>query len=250
MNGIEVTNLRMGYSQKTVAKGLTATFAAGQLSCLVGRNGVGKSTLLRTLAGTLPPLAGSVTVGGKTISGTTIGGTTIGGNNTRGLSRQELARTVSVVLTQRPDVRGVTVEQLVAMGRQPYTNLWGTLRQTDREAVDEAIAQVGIAPLRTRMVHTLSDGEWQKAMLAKALAQHTPVILLDEPTAFLDYPSKVEAMTLLRSLAHDTGKTILLSTHELELAARLADAWWALDPDGLRSLTREGMEQYIRQQQQ
>lgn len=205
---IVLTNLSVGYSHKAVATKLAATFAAGRLTCLLGRNGVGKSTLLKTIAGTLTPVAGSVTIGGI---------------QTASLSRQERARTVSVVLTQRPDVRGITVAQMVAMGRQPYTNFLGKLQSADRDAMAEAIRLTAIGPLQERMVQTLSDGEWQKTMIAKALAQHTPVILLDEPTAFLDYPSKVEVLSLLGQLAHEQGKTIVLSTHEVELAERFAD---------------------------
>lgn len=235
MNGIGVTGLALGYGQKTVASGLAATFAAGRLSCLIGRNGVGKSTLLRVIAGTLQPLAGGVTIDGHDIGD---------------LTRRQRARLVSVVLTERPDVRNITVREMVAMGRQPHTGFFGRLRDDDQRAVDEALRLTGTDALCGRMVQTLSDGEWQKTMLAKAIAQHTPVILLDEPTAFLDHPSKEEALRLLRSLAHDTGKTVLLSTHDLELAARLADDIWALAPDGLTALTRETLEKQLNSQQQ
>lgn len=213
MNEITVDDVSVGYGQKAVARDLSATFAAARLTCLLGRNGVGKSTLLRTIAGLLPPLRGDVRIGAVSVSRAT---------------RREMARLVSIVQTRRPDVRGITVEQMVAMGRQPYTGLFGKLSAADIALVEEALGQVGITALRSRAVHTLSDGEMQKTMLAKALAQQTPVILLDEPTAFLDYPSKQEVLQLLRTLAHEAGKTILLSTHEVELAERMADTLYVM----------------------
>ena len=127
----------------------------------------------------------------------------------------------------------MTVEELVGLGRSPYTGFWGTLTEEDRHIVSESIHLVGIEPLRQRMVQTLSDGERQKVMIAKALAQQTPIIYLDEPTAFLDYPSKVEVLQLLRRLAAEEQKTIFLSTHDVELALQLADRLWLMDTDGL-----------------
>ena len=136
---------------------------------------------------------------------------------------------IGIVLTEKPDVRNMTIEDLVGMGRSPYTGFWGTLTANDKQIVADAIRMVGIEPLRGRMIHTLSDGERQKAMIAKALAQQTPIIYLDEPTAFLDYPSKVEMMQLLRRLAHEEQKTIFLSTHDVELALQLADCLWLME---------------------
>ena len=138
-------------------------------------------------------------------------------------SRRELARQVSIVLTQKPDVQNLTVEEVIGLGRSPYTGFFGRLRAGDRRVVSDAIDAVGVETLRHRMIQTLSDGERQKVMIAKALAQQTPVILLDEPTAFLDFPSKVETFRLLQRMAHDRDKLILLSTHDLELAVRFAD---------------------------
>ena len=158
---------------------------------------------------------------------------------------KELSRTIGIVLTEKPDVRNMTTEELVGMGRSPYTGFWGGLTADDRRIVAEAIGLVGIEGLQGRMVHTLSDGERQKVMIAKALAQQTPVIYLDEPTAFLDYPSKVEMMQLLRRLAHQEQKTIFLSTHDVELALQLADRLWLMESGGLtvgtpRELADEG----------
>ena len=123
----------------------------------------------------------------------------------------------------------MTVNELIGMGRSPYTGFWGTLTRKDKQIVNDAIALVGIEGLKERMVHTLSDGERQKVMIAKALAQETPVIFLDEPTAFLDYPSKVEILHLLHRLSREMNKTIFLSTHDLELVLQIADQIWLMD---------------------
>ena len=135
---------------------------------------------------------------------------------------------IGVVLTEKPDVRNMSVRELVSLGRSPYTGFWGTYTEEDLRIVDEAIEMVGITVLTRRPVHTLSDGERQKVMIAKALAQQTPVIFLDEPTAFLDYPSKVEVLQLLRRISREAGKTIFLSTHDVELALQLADTIWLM----------------------
>lgn len=215
---IELRNLTTGYGRRAVATGLNAALRPGRLTCLLGPNGVGKSTLLRTLCGFQPPLGGQILIGGK---------------DTAGMTRKEMSRIIGVVLTERPDVADMRAAEMVAMGRTPYTGFWGTLRAEDARHVDEALRLVGIEALADRMVHTLSDGERQKVMIAKALAQDTPLILLDEPTAFLDFPSKVETLRLLRRLAHEAGKTVFLSTHDLEMAIQLADDLWLLSAEGL-----------------
>lgn len=214
---IILSNLSIGYTsknnRKVVAEGINATLMEGELTCLIGPNGIGKSTLLRTLSAFQPALSGSITIDGKQLET---------------LSDKEVSRLIGVVLTSKPDVQNITVAELVGLGRSPYTGFWGTLNDNDRVIVDESIAKTGISHLSERMIQTLSDGERQKVMIAKALAQQTPVIYLDEPTAFLDYPSKVDMLLLLRQLAHETGKTIFLSTHDLELALQLADRLWLL----------------------
>lgn len=215
---IHITNLAIGYASrhgvKRVASGISADIYGGELTCLLGANGVGKSTLLRTLSGFQPKLEGDIYIAGEEISGYTSG---------------RLATVLSVVLTDRGDLRGLSVRDLVGLGRSPYTGFWGTLSGEDNEKVGRAMDLVGITHLADRMADTLSDGERQKAMIAKALAQETPVILLDEPTAFLDFPSKVEMMQLLQRLSRATGKTIYLSTHDLELALQIADKLWLMD---------------------
>lgn len=212
MNQLCVADLSVGYGHSVVASGLTACLAGGELTVLIGRNGMGKSTLLRTLAGVQPPLAGTVTL---VADGTR--------QPLAELSQHARSRWISVVLTDRVEVPQLRVEDVVGFGRMPYTGFFGRLGDADRRMVDEALRLTGLQLLAGRQVGTLSDGERQKMMIAKALAQQTPVVLLDEPTAFLDYPSKVDTMRLLRSLAHDTGKVIVLSTHDLNLAVRLAD---------------------------
>ena len=224
MPSITLRNLSVGYQHPrrtptTVLAQLNATLHAGQLTCLVGANGIGKSTLLRTLAAFQPPIAGQIHYYSDEQAAPI---------NLATLSQARLARLVSVVLTAKPSVENLSVEQVVALGRSPYTNIWGTLRAEDHRMVEWAMDVVGITNLRQRMIQTLSDGERQKMMIAKALAQDTPVILLDEPTAFLDYKSKVEVLDLLARLAHETNKMVLLSTHDLEQAVHAADALWVV----------------------
>ena len=214
---IRLSNLSIGYHSKNgtrvVAAGINAAIRSGELTCLLGANGVGKSTLLRTLAAFQPKLDGEVLIEGQEVTT---------------FNDKELSRMIGVVLTEKPDIRNMSVRELVALGRSPYTGFWGTLHDDDWQVVDEAIHAVRIEPLRERMIHTLSDGERQKVMIAKALAQQTPVIYLDEPTAFLDFPSKVEMMQLLRRLAQEQQKTIFLSTHDFELALQVADTLWIM----------------------
>ena len=224
MSSITLSNLSVGYQQArrtptAVLVGLNATLCSGRLTCLVGANGIGKSTLLRTLAAFQPPIAGQMHY---------YSGEQAAPINLATLSQARLARLVSVVLTAKPSVENLSVEQVVALGRSPYTNIWGTLRAEDHRMVEWAMDVVGITGLRHRLVQTLSDGERQKMMIAKALAQDTPVILLDEPTAFLDYKSKVDVLGLLARLAHETNKMVLLSTHDLEQAVHAADALWVV----------------------
>ena len=216
---IQIQDLSIGYREKNKEKVVVAHIHAdiqgGELTCLLGTNGVGKSTLLRTLSAFQPQLGGSIYINDKELGDYT---------------DKQLARMVSVVLTEKCEIRNLLVTDLIGMGRSPYTGFWGTLRKEDRAVIDRAISLIGIEPLAHRMVHTLSDGERQKVMIAKALAQETPIILLDEPTAFLDYPSKVEMMRLLHPLIRQTGKTIFLSTHDLELALQAADCLWLMSP--------------------
>lgn len=215
---LKAQNLAVGYREKKqivklVHSGLNLELRPGELTFLLGPNGAGKSTLIRTLVGFQPALGGSITIGGKPLSG--VGNT-------------EYAKLVSVVLTERTPIGALTVRELVGMGRYPYTNFFGMLHRSDRKVVQTAMEQVGIADLASKYIFEISDGERQKALIAKALAQETPIVVLDEPTAFLDLPSKIEIMSLLHKLAVRTNKSILLSSHDLELALQLADRMWLL----------------------
>ena len=214
---IQLIDLGIGYQTKhgvkSVAEHISGAIRSGELTCLLGANGVGKSTLLRTLSAFQPKTSGQIVIEGRELDTYT---------------DKELSRRIGVVITEKPDVRNMTVRELVSLGRSPYTGFWGTYTDEDLRIVDEAIEMVGITDLVRRPVHTLSDGERQKVMIAKALAQQTPVIFLDEPTAFLDYPSKVEVLQLLRRISREAEKTIFLSTHDVELALQLADTIWLM----------------------
>ena len=223
---IELRHLTVGYGTKAVLSDINQTLSAGQMVCLLGANGVGKSTLLRTLAGFLPPLAGNVLLEGRDLLS---------------LSVSERSQVVSVVLTERFEVQYMKVIDLVGMGRSPYTGFFGTLTGKDRAIVSEAIEMVGIGSLAQRTIDTLSDGERQKAMIAKALAQQTPIILLDEPTAFLDFHAKVSTLRLMLRLAHETNKTILLSTHDVEMAIQLSDTLLIVQDGKIHAGTTESL---------
>ena len=216
-------NLTIGYktSRKTfrcVASDISVSLEAGELVCLLGPNGAGKSTLLRSLAGMQPPIAGQVRLLGE---------------NIYHLKPQELAKRLSLVLTEKVDVGMLSAYTLVSLGRYPYTDWWGNLTPQDESIVNWAIKSVGAVHLAQRQVSELSDGERQKIMIARALAQSPIVMLLDEPTAFLDLPRRVEIMQLLRQLVRETNQAILLSTHDLDLALRIADKVWLLSTNGL-----------------
>jgi iron complex transport system ATP-binding protein len=217
---IRVEHLSTGYQNKkgptVITSDINASLYDGELTCLLGPNGAGKSTLLKTLTAFLPPIKGKVFIEEKPLNE---------------YVESELAKVIGVVLTEKLMINNMSVDELVGMGRSPYTGFWGHMNDYDRKIVTESIDLVGIGGLRGRMVQTLSDGERQKVMIAKALAQETPVIFLDEPTAFLDYPSKVDIMQLLQHLAREQSKTVFLSTHDLELALQIADKVWLIDKE-------------------
>jgi iron complex transport system ATP-binding protein len=210
-------NLSIGYSKKrnkiVVQSDLNLDLKAGELVCLIGQNGCGKSTLLRTLAGLQKPLAGKVLVDNQELEKIRI---------------HEKARILALVLTEKVDIENATVADIVRMGRQPYSNWWGDLSNSDVEIVRESIEMVHLGNKTNSQLNELSDGERQRVMIAKALAQDTPLILLDEPTAHLDLPNRVEIMLLLHKLAHTTGKSVIISTHELDMALQAADRIWLM----------------------
>lgn len=219
---LHTTDLQTGYRSKgkagiTLAGPLELSIQAGQLICLLGPNGSGKSTLLKTLSGLLPALGGTIEITGIP-SGK--------------LSPGQLAKKISLVLTDRVRTHQLTAYALVALGRYPHSGWLGILDDHDKVMIDRAIEATGITPLLNRKMATLSDGESQKVMLARALAQDTPILMLDEPTAHLDLPSRIQLMRLLHRIARETHKGILVSTHELDLALQVAGEVWLLQSGG------------------
>ncbi|MBQ7192442.1 MAG: ABC transporter ATP-binding protein [Paludibacteraceae bacterium] len=212
--GISVQQLTIGYGSKVIQRDMSFTLYRGEMVCMLGPNGVGKSTLLRTLSGLQPALSGETSVSA--------------------LTRTERAKQLSLVLTERVSVESTTVWDVVAMGRYPYTSFLGVLTDTDKEQISEALNAVEMTDYASRPFLSLSDGESQRVLIAKALAQQTPCILLDEPTAHLDLPNRLRVMRLLHRLAHEQQKTILISTHELDLALALADRILLLSPQGMQ----------------
>ena len=228
---ITLEQLSVGYKGfPPVVSNINVEIKSGELTCLIGSNGIGKSTLIKTLTGFLPNLSGRLLLDGHDINM---------------LSQRERAKYISIVLTYKSDVQNLSVTEMVGMGRMPYTGFWGKLNTSDQTIVAEAIEMVGIEHLKNRMIQTLSDGERQKVMIAKALAQQTPVILLDEPTSFLDFPSKVEMLQLLHRLAKETNKVVFLSTHDLELALRIADRLVELNKNGLQVVPAQQVKEEI-----
>lgn len=238
---LELRDLTIGYGKSVVARNISACLRGGQLTCLIGRNGIGKSTLLKTVAGLLQPISGEIMVTNVPVPGNASGGEGSTARHADGTTSSHTLsnRDIAIVLTERIDIQGMRVRDIVGLGRSPYTGFFGRLTAEDRRIVDEAMTMVGLPPqhFADRLLGEVSDGERQKAMIAKAIAQQTPVILLDEPTAFLDYPSKRDTMLMLRTLAHEQHKAILISTHDLDVAQRTTDAAWLFSREGLTQLT-------------
>lgn len=211
-------NLSVGYrknkSCSTIMSRLELELNSGSLVALVGANGIGKSTLLRTIVGNQAPLSGIINLNGHDISK---------------ISKKELSHLLGIVNTDRTQAGGLTVRELVALGRQPYTGFLGILDKNDNNIIAESMLSAGISHKADSFLAELSDGERQKVMIAKALAQQTPVIILDEPTAFLDVESRLETMLLLHRLAHEQNKAILLSSHDLSQSLMLADELWVIN---------------------
>lgn len=210
-NGLSIGYLLKGGKRKVVHDALNLRLYPGEVTCLLGLNGAGKSTLLRTLCGFQPPLGGEIRMAGKPLAD---------------YSQANFSLTVGVVLTEKTNAGGITVYELVSLGRHPYTGFFGQLKKHDREIIEQSLHAAGIAHKAHNYVSELSDGERQKAMIAKALAQQCPIILLDEPTAFLDVTSRIGTMVLLHKLAVEQQKAILLSTHDLDLAIQMGDCLW------------------------
>ena len=215
---LQTQSLSIGYGNYVVQQQLNLIVKPGHLICLLGTNGSGKSTLLRTLAGLLKPLQGDVLINNTSVSR---------------LSNRQCSKIFSLVLTDAIHEENMTVFDLVALGRFPYTNWIGSLSDEDKKIVLTAIEQVNLTHKTYSFLHEISDGEKQRAIIAKALTQDTPLVLLDEPTAHLDLPNRIEIMLLLRKLSVNTRKTFILSTHELDLAIQMADNIWLMHSEGV-----------------
>ncbi len=213
---LKLNQVSVGYSgpRGVVLNKLDLSLNAGAFVCVVGRNGAGKSTLLRTLSGLQPKLSGQVTLEQSDI---------------HEMAPQTRAQRFSVVTTERISSPGLTVRDVVQLGRQPYTNWRGKLAHSDQEGIEKAMARMGTGRFADLAFDGLSDGERQRVMISRALAQDADVMVMDEITAFLDLPGRVEVMSLLRNHAHNTGKIVLLSSHDLELSLELADQLWIVD---------------------
>lgn len=224
-------SLSIGYhlekEHKLVHQDISFSLNRSELTSLLGANGAGKSTLIKTMARFIEPLSGEVILDGRAINS---------------YSRAELARKISVVLTDRVMDSNLSSRDIIALGRYPYTGFFGRLTQQDREIIEQSALATGTEEMLERRIGSLSDGERQKVLIAKSLAQQTPIIILDEPTAFLDIKSRIEVMQLLHSLAQEQDKAIMVSTHDMDAALRLSDTLWTLKKgDGIRCGQTEDM---------
>jgi iron complex transport system ATP-binding protein len=227
----DVTDLSIGYKSKTpivISKDMEFEIAKGELIGVVGPNGIGKSTLFKTIAGILKPLKGEVKIKGIGL---------------KDYSPTQLAHQLSVVLTEPPISRNLTVLELVSLGRQPYTNWMGSLTPGDRDLIDAVLTSTETHTLKNRKCTELSDGQLQRVMIARALAQDTPIILLDEPTTHLDMYHRAYILNLLRKLTKEHHKTIIFSTHEIDLAIQLSDKMLVLSNGSIRFNTPEQLIQ-------
>lgn len=214
MTMIELLSLTVGYGHRNLIECADCRMSAGTLTALIGRNGAGKSSLLRVIAGIDRPLSGSVMLDGRSISE---------------MKLKERAKAMAFVNTSRVRIQNLHCRDLVAMGRAPYTDWVGKLTTDDEEIIMKSLALVGMEAYANRTMDKMSDGECQRVMIARALAQDTPIMILDEPTSFLDLPNRYELCILLANLAHNHGKCILFSTHELDIAFDLCDKMAVID---------------------
>lgn len=213
---IEAENLAIGYDGNPLTSGLDLTLRGGIVTALLGSNGTGKSTLIKTLSGDLAAIEGSVRLGGRPVME---------------IPRKEKARMLALVTTGSGMTGGLRVRELVELGRHPHTGYFGRISGADREAVERAMQAVGISHKRDSFVASLSDGERQKTMIARALAQECPVVIMDEPFSFLDVSARIEILSMLRKIAAERGTAILYSTHDVAQAMRMADYAWMFFPD-------------------
>ena len=213
-SNIDIRGLAVGYGAKIVAQNIDFVLETGALCAIVGVNGIGKSTLLRTLGGLHPKISGMITLVNK---------------NQEDYRASELAKSLSLVLTEQPASKNLTVQELIALGRQPYTNWIGTLTAQDKIHIQKSLEAFLLSDLKHRKCHELSDGQLQRVLIARAMAQDTPLILLDEPTTHLDLYHKVQILKMMQQLAHQNKKTIVFTTHEIDLAIQLCDKILILD---------------------
>ena len=213
MEVLKTKDLHIGYKDKAILPPINVSLDEGNLIALIGPNGAGKSTLFKTLTAHIKPISGSIELFGKELFE---------------YSSKEKAMLIGLVLTERPDDMFLKVYDVVASGRCPYTNFFGKIEKEDENIIQESLEIVGINHLKYRYFNTLSDGEKQKVMIAKTLAQNTPIIFMDEPTAFIDYPSKIELFSLMKMLTKERNKTIIFSSHDLELLLRYTDDIWMI----------------------
>ena len=214
MRLLNIQDLSIGYgNEKVLGQNINLSIESGQLIGLVGQNGVGKSTFIRTVCGLQPRTAGKILLSGKEI---------------RDQNLKSIATQISVVLTGRPDSLNLSVIELIALGRHPYSGWLGNLKHDDKEKIDKAVTQMEINYLAKKRLFELSDGQLQKVMIARALAQDTDIIILDEPTSHLDLKNKLEVLELLKKIA-ESGKGVLISTHEIQLSAKVCDFFWCMD---------------------
>ena len=213
MEVLKTKDLHIGYKDKAILPPINVSLEEGSLIALIGPNGAGKSTLFKTLTAHIKAIGGSIELMGKELSE---------------YSAKEKAMLIGLVLTERPDDMFLKVYDVVASGRCPYTNFFGKIEKEDENIIQESLDIVGINQLKNRYFNTLSDGEKQKVMIAKTLAQNTPIIFMDEPTAFIDYPSKIELFSLMKMLTKERNKTIIFSSHDLELLLRYTDDIWLI----------------------
>lgn len=213
MEVLKTKDLLIGYKDKAILPTINVALNEGDLIALIGPNGAGKSTLFKTLTAHIKPVAGEIELMGKDLSS---------------YSQKEKARLIGLVLSSRPDDMFLKVYDVVASGRCPYTNFFGKIEKDDEKIIHESLEIIGINNLIDRYFNTLSDGEKQKVMIAKTIAQNTPIIFMDEPTAFIDYPSKIELFSMMKMLTKEQKKTIIFSSHDLELLLRYTDDIWMI----------------------
>lgn len=218
---IQLRDFSIGYGERTLISDANANIGSGGLTALLGRNGAGKSTLLRAIAGLNRHYTGEIL---------------LDGHDLRQMSPGMLARQLAFVSTQRTRINNLRCRDVVALGRAPYTDWMGRLREADEAIVEESLEAVGMASYAGKTMDRMSDGECQRVMIARALAQSTPVIILDEPTSFLDLPNRYELCSLLSTLAHEGNRCIIFSTHELDIALALCDNIALIDTPALHCL--------------